>query len=49
MNDASEGEKSTCHYAEVGFPSHRPIAPPTSDVIVQYSVIGEHLNTMVTY
>ena len=47
MNYTSEGEKSTHHYAEVGFPSPRPIAPPTSGVPVQYSVIGGHLNAMV--
>ena len=49
MNDTSEGEKSTHHYAEVGFPSPHPIVPPTSGVPVQYSIIGGHLNTMVIY
>ena len=49
INELSEGEKNTCHYAEVGFSSHRPIVPPTSGVPVEYSIIGGHLNTMVLY
>ena len=40
---------STSQYAEVGFPSPHPIAPPTNDVPVQYCVICEHLITMVIY
>ena len=49
MNNTSEGETSTNHYAEVGFPSPRPIVPPTSGAPVQYSVIDGHLNIMVIY
>lgn len=40
---------TTFQYAEVGFPSPHPIAPPTNDVPVQYCVICDHLNTMVIY
>ena len=46
--DTSQREVTTCQYAEIGFASPHPTAPPTSDnVPVQYSVICGHLNTMV--
>ena len=46
--DTSQREVTTCQYAEIGFVSPHPTAPPTSDVVpVQYSVICGHLNTMV--
>ena len=40
---------TSSQYAEVGFPSSHPIAPPTNDIPVQYCVICGHLNTMVIY
>ena len=40
---------TSSQYAEVEFPSSHPIAPPTNDILVQYCVICEHLNTMVIY
>ena len=46
--DTSQREVTTCQYAEIGFASPHPTAPPTSDnVPVQDSIICGHLNTMV--
>ena len=46
--DTSKREVTTCQYAEIGFASPHPTAPPTGDnVPVQDSIICGHLNTMV--
>ena len=46
--DTTQREMTICQYADIGFTSHHPTAPPTSDdVPVQYSVICGHLNTKV--
>ena len=40
-------DKNITQYVEVEFPTNCPIAPPPSDTLAYYSVIGGHLNTMV--
>ena len=39
--------KNITQYVEVELPTNCPIAPPPSDTLTYYSVIGGHLNTMV--
>ena len=47
IEDVPKGESSASQYAKVRFPSSCPIAPPTSDVPIQYSDISRHHNTII--
>ena len=46
LSGTSQEEKSTTQYATVRFPKTCVHIPPTSDVPVQYTVIGGHLNAV---